>query len=228
MYKPTLNIFPTNVVEISTKLLSTSTISRAIYPDHYVEPNPDRKTYFDAESSKDDDLSTKMIKAAPNTFTYSVFFDPQLYKFEKMILKRGKGAIASNILKSALVRIKTVQLKKYHAASPKERESIEVNPLVIFHEALEKATPVLGLNRFKRGGTTYQIPFALGEKKKFFLASTWLLSYIRSGEPRNTAGLRLGNELLAAYNNQGSTIKRKQALHKNAEANRAYINIKAG
>nr|XP_004226129.1 28S ribosomal protein S7, mitochondrial-like [Ciona intestinalis] len=211
----------------SCKCFSTTNAVKAIYPDTYADPRPDRKSYFDESDTEQDNLATKMVKAAPNTFTYSVFYDPVLYKFEKMILKKGKGALAKKILQDALTNIKIAQLKKYHAASPEEKESIEVDPLVVFHTAIENASPILGLTRVKKGSMTYQIPHVLSDEKRLFLVSTWMLKYIRSNRPKNEAGIRIGNELLAAYNNQGTTVKRKQALHKSAEANRAYINIRA-
>jgi len=205
-----------------------NTPSFSMYSDRFVDPLPDPQHYADNPPSDEDEISLKLVKAAPTNQTYSVFYDPDYAKFERLVLKQGKGLIANSILKKTMAHIKHVQVKKYHEASEAEKSTIEVNPLKVFHEALNNVKPIVSVRNLKHGANTYRVPHMLNPDKQFFIASKWMLEFIRSGKPDTPASLRLGNEVLAAYNYQGHSVKKKVELHKIAEANRAYAHFRWG
>jgi len=97
-------------------------------------------------------------------------------------------------------------------------------PLTIFEKAIENATPQQEVKSKRIGGANYQIPREVRPDRKFVLASRWIIQATRkkSGKPM---GEKLANELLAAYNNEGDAIKKKQDVHRMAEANRAFAHF---
>lgn len=204
---------------------STNSALLTVWPSDWVEPVPEKQFYYDNPPVEGEAMSLTHVIAAPTRHYYSVFHDPKLEKFEKMILKQGKGSIAYQLLRDTLRNIKAVQVKKYHMAPDDVKPSIEVNPLVIFHQAIENGTPVVGVKSVKKGGATFKVPCPLPEKKKFFMVSRWFLEQCRSGKPNTPLSQRLTRELLAAYGNQGSIVKKKLDLHRDAEMNRAFANL---
>lgn len=211
------------VVQSSTRTLIVSAHTSGQYNPTYHDPDPDPDSYVINES---DDLLKVKLKAAPSSQNYSAFYDQKLYNFQKHVLKQGKEALASKIMRETLEHIKCVQLKKYNSAQPHERSSIEVNPLKIFHTALDNVKPIVGVKRLTKGAQSYQVPYPLTPEQQFFMMVKWMLNYVRSGKPNTPAAIRLGNELLAAYHGEGVAMKRKQELHKLAEANRAYAHFR--
>jgi len=207
----------------SARNLTVSSHACGQYNPTYHDPDPDPESYVINEN---DDLLKVKLKAAPSSQNYSAFYDQKLYNFQKHILKQGKEALASKIMRETLEHIKCVQIKKYNSAEPHERSSIEVNPLKVFHAALENAKPIVGVKRLTKGAQAYQVPYPLTPEQQFFMMVKWMLNHVRSGKPNTPAAIRLGNELLAAYNGEGVAMKRKQELHKLAEANRAYAHFR--
>ena len=94
-------------------------------------------------------------------------------------------------------------------------------PLEVFEQALRNASPTIEVKPKRVGGATYQVPVEVKSDRRYALAMRWLLtaSRGRSGRPMHE---RLASELVDAFNNTGSTIKRKEDVHKMAEANRAF------
>jgi len=207
----------------SIRCLSTSSNHLAQYGPSWVDPNPDPESYI---VDVNDELSKVKLKAAPSSQTYSAYYDSTLHNFKAHILKQGKQALASKIMRQTLEHIKCVQIKKYNATPDLEKDDVELNPLVIFHTALENAKPIVGVKRLTRGAQAYQVPYPLSPQQQFFMTVKWMLNHVRSGKPNTPAAIRLGNELLAAYNGEGVAMKRKQELHKLAESNRAYAHFR--
>uniref|UniRef100_A0A663LS88 Mitochondrial ribosomal protein S7 n=1 Tax=Athene cunicularia TaxID=194338 RepID=A0A663LS88_ATHCN len=126
-----------------------------------------------------------------------------------------------------LEAIKRKQLEKYHKAPEDEKETIECNPYVIFHQALKNCQPIIGLSNITKGGKTYQVPVPLKDSRKRFLAMKWLITECRENKSRRMLmPEKLSLELLQAFNNEGPIIKKKHTLHKMAEANRAYAHFR--
>ncbi len=94
-----------------------------------------------------------------------------------------------------------------------------------FHKALNNVKPVLEVKSRRVGGATYQVPVEVRADRRTALAIRWLISYsaARSGK---TMAEKLAAELMAAANNEGASIKKKEDTHKMAEANKAFAHFK--
>ena len=106
----------------------------------------------------------------------------------------------------------------------KEKKS-DVEPLDLFLAALENAKPRLEVKSRRVGGATYQVPLEVEPGRQVALAMRWLVTYPRSRkgmDPRHA----LAAELLDAYNNTGNTIKKRDDVHRMANANKAYAHFR--
>ncbi|CAJ0950422.1 unnamed protein product [Ranitomeya imitator] len=148
-------------------------------------------------------------------------------KFTNMMMKGGDKILSRQIMNKTLEKIKRIQLDKYYKASPEDRENIECNPYAIFHQAVEKCTPIIGLTSILKGGKSYQVPVPLTEQKRRFMAMKWIITEGREKKARRTLMYdRLADILLEAFRGEGNIIKRKNDLHKMAEANRAFAHFR--
>jgi len=95
----------------------------------------------------------------------------------------------------------------------------------VFNKALENAKPVVEVKSRRVGGATYQVPIEIRDSRREALAMRWLISASRSRSGKAMAD-RLADELLDAYNNTGSAIKKKEDMHKMAEANKAFAHYR--
>ncbi|XP_075759815.1 small ribosomal subunit protein uS7m [Pelodiscus sinensis] len=204
------------------------------YGPDYLEPEVNKEVYrkpgqeLSEEEKMEQDLKAlQPIKAAPCNVTSSLFSDPTISKFINMMMKGGNKVLARSIMSQTLEAVKRKQVEKYHQASEEERESIECNPYVIFHQALKNCQPIIGISNIKKGGKTYQVPTPLTDNRKRFLAMKWLITECREHKHyRIFMHEKLSQELLQAFNNEGPVIKRKHDIHKMAEANRAYAHYR--
>ncbi|UFX83199.1 30S ribosomal protein S7 [Candidatus Absconditicoccus praedator] len=130
----------------------------------------------------------------------------KIEKFVNHLMKDGKKSIARKIFYDCMEEIK----KNGH-----------INPFAVWEIAIENSSPSVMVKSKRIGGAVYQVPLEVKSDKKFFYAVRWILMYSRQkkGVPMYKA---LAEELLAAYSNQGSSVKRKEDTHKMAEANKAY------
>src|SRR3972149_2687033 len=97
-------------------------------------------------------------------------------------------------------------------------------PLVVFEKALENVTPSMEVKSRRIGGANYQIPMEVRPERKFFLASSWIIEAAESKKGKPMAE-RLADEILLAEKNEGEAIKKKQNVHRMAEANRAFAHF---
>lgn len=134
-----------------------------------------------------------------------------LTKFINKVMYDGKKSLASKIVYDALDEFS----KKVNAE----------NPLEAFEQALENAKPALEVKSRRIGGATYQVPIEIAPDRRTALAMRWIIKHSRdkSGKPMKTA---LAMELSDCYNNQGTTIKKKDDTHRMAEANKAFAHYK--
>lgn len=206
---------------------SSTSIAKSVWNQDDVAPMPDRQFYYENPPVEGDSMYTVNVKAAPSRYFYSVFHDPVVEKFEKQILKKGRGDLAHSIMRDTMRRIKHVQLTKYHSTTDLEAKlAIELNPYTIFHQAIQNATPAMSLKSSQKGAAKFQIPVPVPDKKRFFMACKWILEHCRSGKPNTPMSVRLAKELLLAYDNEGTAVKRKQDLHRQVMVNRAYIHMR--
>ncbi|HOT75001.1 MAG TPA: 30S ribosomal protein S7 [Candidatus Wallbacteria bacterium] len=140
-----------------------------------------------------------------------IYNDVVLEKFANNLMYEGKKNTSHNIVYGALEILKT---------KVKDKE-----PLEVFRQALQNAMPLLEVKSRRVGGATYQVPLEIKKDRSMALAFRWIINYSRSRSGRSM-GENLANELLDAYNNQGSTIKKREDTHKMAEANKAFSHFK--
>ena len=130
-------------------------------------------------------------------------------KFINQVMRRGKKTIARKIVYGAFDLIKT-QAKK--------------DPLEIFQKAIGNSSPLVQVRSRRVGGATYQVPMEVKPEKQVSLAMKWILAAAKSkkGKPMK---VKLADELLAASKNEGSAVKKKEDMHRMAEANRAFAHF---
>ncbi|MBN2226449.1 MAG: 30S ribosomal protein S7 [candidate division Zixibacteria bacterium] len=136
--------------------------------------------------------------------------DKLITQFIGSLLKDGKKSTAERILYTAL-----------QMAEKKTGQS----GIDVFHKAMNNVKPVLEVKSRRVGGATYQVPVEVRADRRVALAIRWLISYSRSrGE--HTMAERLAAEFIAAANNEGASIKKKEDTHKMAEANKAFAHFR--
>lgn len=105
------------------------------------------------------------------------------------------------------------------------REKTGTDALKAFKTAVDNVKPVLEVKPRRVGGATYQVPVEVRPQRKMALALRWIVGYARDRKEK-TMRERLGGELLDAFNNTGSSIKKKEDTHRMAEANRAFAHYR--
>jgi small subunit ribosomal protein S7 len=98
-------------------------------------------------------------------------------------------------------------------------------PLESFERALDNAMPSLEVKSRRIGGATYQVPVEISPSRRLSMAIRWIITYSRA-KPGRSMEEGLASELADCFNNQGSTIKKKEDTHKMAEANKAFAHYK--
>ncbi|KPJ71512.1 30S ribosomal protein S7 [Parcubacteria bacterium DG_74_3] len=138
-----------------------------------------------------------------------VYNNVQVAKFINRIMKKGKKTIARKIVYGAFEKI---------------REKTKKEPLEVFNQALTNASPLIEVRPKRIGGATYQVPVEVRGDRKMALAMRWIIQVAkaRKGKPMKE---RLAEELLETAENRGAVIKKKENVHKMAEANRAFAHF---
>ena len=99
------------------------------------------------------------------------------------------------------------------------------NPLETFETAVRNVMPVLEVKPHRVGGSTYQVPFEVRPERRLSLALRWLVQFSRARHERGMAE-RLAGEILEAAQNQGGAVRRKEEVHRMAEANRPFAHYR--
>jgi len=126
------------------------------------------------------------------------------------IMKNGKKGLAENIMYQAM-----------DIAAQRTKE----NPQQVVEQAIRNVMPVLEVRPRRVGGATYQIPLEVRPRRQISLAIRWILNAARARTARPMAE-RLATELVDAYREQGTAIKRRDDTHRMAEANRAFVHYR--
>ncbi len=134
----------------------------------------------------------------------------KIQRFINHVLKDGKKDLAAKLVYDAL----EIMVEK----TGKE-------PVELFEQAMANASPRMEVRPRRIGGATYQIPMEVHTHRAFTLASRWILEAARSrkGQPFQE---RLADELLSAFNNEGSAIRKREEAHRMAKANRAFSHFR--
>jgi len=133
----------------------------------------------------------------------------RIAKFINYLMKKGKKTLAQRIVYQSFEII---------------NQRIKQNPLNIFERAIKNASPSMEVKSRRIGGANYQIPVPVDERRKFTLAARWLIKAAREKKGK-TMEEKLADEILAASENHGLAIEKKENLHKLAEANRAFAHL---
>ena len=120
---------------------------------------------------------------------------------------------------------KGVAQKVVYGAFDIVKEQTEKDPLEVFSAAMENVMPSLEVKARRVGGATYQVPMEVRPERRQTLALRWLTAYSRKRSER-TMKERLAGELMDAANNVGSAVKKRDEMHKNAEANKAFAHFR--
>ncbi|MEA2030784.1 MAG: 30S ribosomal protein S7 [candidate division Zixibacteria bacterium] len=136
--------------------------------------------------------------------------DVMISQFVSCLMKSGKRSTVERILYSAL--------------DIAEKKSGEKG-LELFHKSINNVKPVLEVRSRRVGGATYQVPVEVRPGRRTALAIRWIISYAKS-RSGNSMAEKLSAELLAAANNEGASIKKKEDTHKMAEANKAFAHFR--
>ncbi|KAM3964578.1 mitochondrial ribosomal protein S7 [Aphomia sociella] len=198
------------------------------FPDYYQNPifrkEDQAKLIESAELSK---IAVAPVRPPAVYETSSVYHDPLVYKVTNHVMEMGKKKLARNLVEKAFENIKRKQIERYHLASTEEEKvKIILDPKEILHRAIANAKPLLQLSPIKRGGITYQVPGPITEKRSLFLAIKWLLEATNEKDRTIHFPEQFARELLDAASNTGKVVKRKQDLHRQCEANRAYAHYR--
>ena len=138
------------------------------------------------------------------------FGNVTLAKFMNHVMVRGKKSLAERIVYGALDVV---------------RERSRRDPVGVFEEALANVAPMVEVKSRRVGGATYQVPVEVPQNRRVSLAMRWLKTYSASRGER-TMRDKLAGEILDAMNFRGAAIKKKDDVHKMAEANKAFAHFR--
>ncbi len=134
------------------------------------------------------------------------FGNEMISRFINMVMQSGKKSVAERIVYGAIDEIEG----RGHA-----------EPLEVIEKALEHVAPAVEVKSRRVGGATYQVPVEVRPKRRQTLAMRWLIDAARKrGE--NTMPRRLAGELMDANEERGSAVKKREDVHRMAEANKAF------
>jgi small subunit ribosomal protein S7 len=131
-------------------------------------------------------------------------------KFVNAVMYEGKKSIAEKIL---------------HGAFDCIQKKTDKTGLIVFEEALANVRPTVELKSRRVGGATYQIPVEVRHDRAQALAIRWLITNARKRSEK-TMVLKLAGELLDAYNGRGGAVKKRDDIHKMADANKAFAHYR--
>jgi small subunit ribosomal protein S7 len=138
------------------------------------------------------------------------YHDRTVAKFVNVIMKRGKKSTAEQILYGALDVIE----KRY-----------KEDPLDVFRKAIDSVKPRVEVKSRRVGGATYQVPVEVRPERRVALAMRWLTEYSRDrGEKTMTE--RLAAEFVEAAQNRGNAVKKREDVHRMADANKAFAHYR--
>lgn len=134
----------------------------------------------------------------------------KIEKFINHIMIDGKKETARKVVYSALEEIK-------------KRQKVE-NPLEIFDQALRNVAPHMEVRSRRVGGANYQVPREVRPERRLFLAMSWIKTAANAKKGKSMI-YKLADEIIAASQNEGEAVKKRENTHKMAEANKAFAHF---
>lgn len=138
------------------------------------------------------------------------FGDTLVTKFTNCLMRDGKKATAERIMYRAFDLI---------------HERTRENPVAVFHEAIDNAKPMVEVKSRRVGGSNYQVPVEVRPERREALALRWIIIHARKRSGR-TMFEKLANELIEASHSRGGAIRKKDDVHRMAEANKAFAHYR--
>ena len=139
-----------------------------------------------------------------------IYNSPLVAKFVNVLMLDGKKSTAEGILYSALDKVK---------------DKTQEDALKIFKKALESIAPKVEVKSKRVGGANYQVPIEVNAARRMALAMRWMIQYARERGEKTMVD-RLAGELLDAANGKGGAYKKRDDVHRMAEANKAFANYR--
>jgi len=139
-----------------------------------------------------------------------VYHDKVVTKLINQIMYDGKKGVAEQIVYGAFNIIE---------------EKMGTDPHEVFLKALENVMPQVEVKARRVGGATYQVPIEIRPERRQTLGIRWLVGFMRKRSER-TSDARLAGELMDAFNGVGATVKKKDEMHRMAEANKAFAHYR--
>lgn len=136
--------------------------------------------------------------------------DVLVQKLINHVMRDGKKSIAERIVYTAFKII---------------AEKMNQDPLAVFHQALENVKPVIETRSRRVGGATYQVPVEIHPDRQIGLAMKWIVGFARNRKGRPMEE-KLAEEIMDAYYNRGASVKKRDEVHRMAEANRAFAHYR--
>lgn len=132
-----------------------------------------------------------------------------LAKFINYIMERGKKSVAQKVVYEALEIV----------SNKTKQDALEV-----FDQAIRNIAPTVEIRGRRVGGANYQVPVTVRSERSFTLACRWIIAAAKAKKGKKMAD-KLAEEFIAAYNNEGTAVKKKQDTYRMAEANRAFAHF---
>ncbi|HKP72581.1 MAG TPA: 30S ribosomal protein S7 [Pyrinomonadaceae bacterium] len=139
-----------------------------------------------------------------------VYNSPLVTKFINGLMEGGKKSTAERIFYNALLQV---------------GDKVGEDPLKAFKRAIDNVRPQVEVKSRRVGGSTYQVPLEVPQERRGSLAIRWIVGAARSRGEKTMID-RLAGELLDAANNRGNAVKKKDDVHRMAEANKAFAHYK--
>lgn len=139
-----------------------------------------------------------------------VYNDVIVAKFINRLMVRGKKTLAQRIFYKAIGIVE---------------QKLNLDGITVFRQALENVKPIIEVRPRRVGGATYQVPMEVRPERKVSLAIRWLITAAQ-GRSERTMINKLAGEIIDAYNNKGNAVKKREDVHKMAEANKAFAHFR--
>ncbi|MEO5897335.1 MAG: 30S ribosomal protein S7 [Vicinamibacterales bacterium] len=132
-------------------------------------------------------------------------------KFVSTLMSDGKRSTAEKIMYGSMTSI---------------QEKTGDDPIKVFKKAIENVKPALEVKSRRVGGSNYQVPIEVNPNRRLSLSIRWIVSFARSRGDGKTMVEKLANELLDAANLRGGAVKKREDVHRMAEANKAFAHYR--
>lgn len=138
------------------------------------------------------------------------FHDKLIAQFINKVMLGGKKSLAEKVVYGSL---------------DKASEKVTEEPLRIFKQALDNVKPMVEVRSRRVGGATYQVPMEVRPERRVSLALRWLVGYARDRGEKSMAD-RLAGEILDAFHGRGNAVKKRDDVHRMADANKAFAHYR--